>query len=80
MRVITATEANRDFSKLLERVENGDTISITKHGRIVATIAPNHAAVADKADKKRAFVEKLRQRKPFAHVTSRGTRDELYDN
>ena len=80
MRMITATEANRDFSKLLERVEKGDTVNITKHGRIVATIRPRLATAKDEAKKKRAFMEKLRQRKPFAQVTSRGTRDELYDN
>jgi len=40
MKMITATEANRDFSKLLEEVVAGRSIGITKHGRMVATINP----------------------------------------
>ena len=78
MRMITATDANRDFSKLLESVENGATVNITKHGRVVATIAPGFLAAGDEVEKKRIFMEKLRHRKPYAHLTSRGTRDELY--
>ena len=40
MKMITATEANRDFSKLLEEVVAGRSIGIAKHGRMVATINP----------------------------------------
>ena len=40
MKMITATEVNRDFSKLLEEVVAGESIGITKHGRMVATINP----------------------------------------
>ena len=40
MRMITATEANRDFSKLLEEVSDGETVAITKHGKVVASLVP----------------------------------------
>lgn len=37
---IGAHEAKVHFSEYLDRVSHGDTITITKHGRAVATIAP----------------------------------------
>ena len=39
-RTVTATEANRSFSKLLRAVEHGERVEITSHGRRVAVIAP----------------------------------------
>jgi len=35
-----AFEAKTHFSDLLDRVERGDRITITRHGRVVATLAP----------------------------------------
>jgi prevent-host-death family protein len=80
MRVITATEANRDFSKLLEQVANGDSVNITKHGEIVATLVPALKSIKSMEESKRKHIEELMSRKPFAHVTERGTRDELYED
>lgn len=80
MRLITATEANRDFSKLLERVADGEAVGITKHGRMIATLSPAQGTLKDREEAKRLHIAELRARKPFAHVTSRGTRYELYDD
>ncbi|NJM29311.1 MAG: type II toxin-antitoxin system prevent-host-death family antitoxin [Rhizobiales bacterium] len=80
MKMITATEANRDFSKLLDRVAEGEAIGITKHGKIVATLRPAQETSAHREELKRQHISELRARKPFAHVTSRGTRDELYED
>jgi prevent-host-death family protein len=38
-----AFEAKTHFSDLLDRVEQGDRIVITRHGRAVATMAPVQA-------------------------------------
>ena len=38
---VTATEANRSFSKLLRAVERGERVEITSHGRKVAVLAPS---------------------------------------
>lgn len=35
-----ATEASREFSALLTRVAEGETIEIERHGQVVAVIAP----------------------------------------
>jgi prevent-host-death family protein len=37
---VTATEANRQFSRLLREVEGGGRITITKDGRPVAVLVP----------------------------------------
>jgi prevent-host-death family protein len=80
MRMISATEANRDFSKLLERVIAGEEISVTKHGDVVATIVPAKYKSKKLEAQKLKFLERLRNRQSFAQVTSRGTREELYED
>ncbi|NNH76065.1 type II toxin-antitoxin system prevent-host-death family antitoxin [Nocardia uniformis] len=40
MTTISAAEASRNFSAVLDRAERGETITIVRHGRTVATIAP----------------------------------------
>jgi prevent-host-death family protein len=78
MKMITATEANRDFSKLLEKVSAGEAIGITKRGKIVATLNPARDFDSEEAEKfKQEHLARLRQQ-PALNV-ARGTRDELYD-
>ncbi|MBB5519486.1 type II toxin-antitoxin system Phd/YefM family antitoxin [Amphiplicatus metriothermophilus] len=64
MRTIQATEAKAKLSELLDEVERGGQIEITRRGRPVARIVP--AREAEDADKKRAFAElrALRRRLP----------------
>ena len=40
MRVMTASEASRNFSAVLDEAEHGETIVVTRSGRRVAVIAP----------------------------------------
>lgn len=40
MRTITATEASRRFSDLLDAIEAGETITITRGSRPIAEIGP----------------------------------------
>lgn len=42
MKTMTATEASRHFSDLLDAVERGETITIVRGGRPVAEIGPAH--------------------------------------
>jgi prevent-host-death family protein len=44
MREVTASEASRNFSAVLDSVERGETIVVTRAGRRVASIAPTPAA------------------------------------
>ena len=77
---VSATDANREFSKLLDRVCNGETFAITKRDRVVARIVPEPNAEdevqRDKAWK--ALIARL-QSQPLLNVP-RGTRDELYED
>lgn len=41
MRAIQVVEAKAKFSALLAEVEAGETIAITRHGRIVARLVPD---------------------------------------
>jgi len=76
MKVISATDANRDFSKLLDDVVRNGPVGITKRGRIVATISPVTRDDDEAEAFKRAHVERLRKQ-PVLGIP-RGTRDELY--
>ncbi len=74
-KVIQATEANRQFSRILREVAEGDTFTITSHGRPVARILPAEAKGGEAA--KRRLLEHLRDQPamnlgPFK-------REELYD-
>ncbi|KZM68204.1 type II toxin-antitoxin system Phd/YefM family antitoxin [Nocardia terpenica] len=40
MSTMTAAEASRNFSAVLDRAEHGETITIVRHGHTVAVIAP----------------------------------------
>ena len=40
MRTLTATHASRGFSDLLDAVEHGETIRITRAGHVVAELRP----------------------------------------
>ena len=44
MREVTASEASRNFSAVLDSVERGEIIVVTRAGRRVASIAPAAAA------------------------------------
>ena len=55
MRSVQVVEAKARFSALLEAVEGGETIAITRHGRIVARLVPDQPRMA--ADVFRPFWE-----------------------
>jgi prevent-host-death family protein len=43
MRTVTATEASRAFAALLDEVEHGETVVVTRGGKRIATIGPASA-------------------------------------
>jgi prevent-host-death family protein len=75
MRQLGAFEAKTHLSKLLEEVEAGEQVLITRHGKAVARLVP----VEPSADeRRRQAVERLRQ---FRHGKTLGglTLQELRD-
>jgi prevent-host-death family protein len=55
---ISATEASREFSKLLSRVAAGETIEVDRHGEVVAMVVPPRSALVSGATI-RALLERL---------------------
>ncbi|QFY88184.1 type II toxin-antitoxin system prevent-host-death family antitoxin [Magnetovirga frankeli] len=46
MRHVQIAEAKATLSALLARVEAGETVAITRHGRVVARLVPDEARMA----------------------------------
>jgi antitoxin (DNA-binding transcriptional repressor) of toxin-antitoxin stability system len=40
MRTMTATEASRNFSELLDAIERGETVTITRGSHVIAEMRP----------------------------------------
>ena len=74
---IPAAEANRAFSRLLREVRNGQSYTVTSHGRPVARIVPVNEASADR----NIAIEEMIARAAARPVANGGrwTRDELYE-
>jgi prevent-host-death family protein len=58
MRTIQASEAKTRFLNLLDDVERGETIIITRHGKPIARIGPQ---VGDDRDKVERAIEDMRE-------------------
>lgn len=78
MKTITATDANRHFSRLLREVAAGATVTIVLHGRPVAVVTPLRNKDAPRLAAKHALLTRLRRAKPSGRRTWTG--DELYDD
>jgi prevent-host-death family protein len=50
MKVFSAAEANRHFSKILREVRGGETVVVTSHGEPVAKIVPAGHDIADREE------------------------------
>ena len=61
MESVGILEAKTHFSKLLERVERGETIQITKRGQPVAVLAPPAEASARDLKQVTAEIRRLRK-------------------
>lgn len=67
-------EAKNKFTHLLDRVEKGESITITRHGKPVAELkAPAHRGQVMDLDKRRAVLRELadwRERQPPAPMSA----------
>lgn len=76
--IVTAAEANRDFSRLLRGVREGRSFTITSHGRPVAKMGPVDIGQDDRSAAKQRLLARLRSQTPLN--VGRPTRDEAYDD
>ena len=80
-RIVSASEANQSFSRLLGEAEAGETITIERRGKAVARLEPVVDSEAERARRIAAgerFVTLMRTFEPV--VIGPWTRDELYDD
>lgn len=79
-RTITATEANREFSRVFNEVANGETYVVTARGKPVIKMTPVSAEEADREARKqrlKAYLEEIAGR-PVSNL-GRVTRDDGYE-
>ena len=60
MKVVTARDANHNFSRWLTAAEAGETVLITKNGKPVAELRPRRLAKRDDPEWIAAYREMLR--------------------
>ena len=77
MSTVTATEANRSFSRLLGQVMGGETVTILSRGRPVAVISPVDVALARREQAKAALLERLNAQRVSGDLRD-WSRDDLY--
>ncbi len=77
-KAVSAADANREFSKLLSAVRDGESYIVTSHGKAVAKIIPvaRNGGVARAA--RAALMRRLRSERVV--TIGRWTRDELYED
>lgn len=64
--LVSAAEANRDFSKMLRDVEGGARITITKDGKPVAVLSPADPSMnLDRSSTHRRMMELLAEGLPL---------------
>ena len=75
---ISAADANREFSRLLRGVREGNSYVVTSHGTPVARLVPVEADFIAREKARQKLFERLRSQP----VLNAGpwTRDELYDD
>ncbi|MFZ2632313.1 MAG: type II toxin-antitoxin system prevent-host-death family antitoxin [Desulfosalsimonadaceae bacterium] len=76
MKIITAANANREFSKLLRDVRKGEEITILSRGTPVAKITSVNSAALQKNAMKNLLLSRLKTQDVTG--SRNWTRDELY--
>lgn len=80
-RAVSASEANRNFSEVLRHVEQGETVAVTRHGRVVAHIVPTDDTKEAERKRRSAAMRKLLDELAKLPPMNLGkvTRDDGYD-
>jgi prevent-host-death family protein len=77
MKQIQASDAKARLSELLDEVERGETIAITRHGKQVARLVPEDTAREREIRQAMADIEAIRkQNKPVTREEILAWRDE----
>lgn len=77
MKTVSASDANRQFSALLQEVSHGSEITITSHGKPVARMSPAKAVRHGREVARKRLIERLRRQGGTGVRT--WSREELYE-
>jgi prevent-host-death family protein len=77
-KTVSAAEANRKFSQLLQNVRRGRSYVVTSHGKPVAKISPVDEVGKIEASARTSLLTRLRRQSVTKAV--RWTREELYED
>lgn len=77
-KAVSAADANRKFSQLLQGVRKGRSYVVTSHGQPVARLAPIGEPGKMEIGAREALLKRLK-RQPVTTIP-RWTRDELYED
>lgn len=69
MRQIQSSEAKAKFSELLDAVEAGETIVISRHGKPVARIVPDADALATQGRRAVEALRRFREQMPRQSIS-----------
>ncbi|HEY8056371.1 MAG TPA: type II toxin-antitoxin system prevent-host-death family antitoxin [Terriglobales bacterium] len=61
MKTVQASEAKTHFLRLLDEVEDGEEIVITRHGRVIGRILPEEKARQRRFERATAAMEEIRR-------------------
>jgi prevent-host-death family protein len=78
MKAVSAADANRNFSQLLQGVRRGRIYVVTSHGKPVARLTPVAENGEMEAGARAALLKRLRKQR--AVRVGSWTRDELYED
>jgi len=68
-RTIGAFEAKNRLSELLQLVENGEEVTITRHGKAVAKLVPTGKADQDKVQEALEWLKRTRKERTLDGLT-----------
>ena len=77
-KTVSASDANRNFSRLLEGVRRGKSYVVTSHGRPVAKLVPAEESARTNDAAWETLMARL-EKQPVQDI-GRWTRDELYED
>ncbi len=77
MKSVTAAEANRQFSRMLREVSQGESFTVVSRGKPVATLSAAQSATLEQEAAKSSLLARLRAQE--ASGRRDWNRDELYE-
>lgn len=77
MKSVTAAEANRQFSRVLREVSQGETFTVVSRGKPVATIGASNMATAQRLAAKASLLARLHSQEITG--SRDWSREELYE-